>query len=54
VPATATSLDFKYTSGSFEGEHKYKIIFTDGTNTIEAAADGPAPTPGTIFLNICL
>lgn len=55
VPPGTTELSFLYVAGAFEGEHTYTISFTDGVNTVdEAAVDGPAPVPGTIFLNICL
>ena len=54
VPDGTTQFDLLYTPGSFEGEHSYVITFTDGVNIVEAAIDGPAPVPGTIFLNICL
>lgn len=49
VPMGTTTLDFNYTSGSFEEEHSYKISY----NGLVAAEDGPAPGTGTIFLNIC-
>ncbi len=56
VPAGTTTLTFTYTPGSFESEHTYTIDYDalDGSDPLEAAADGPAPAPGEIFLNICL
>jgi len=56
VPAGTTELVFTYTPGSFEGEHTYTIDYDamDGSDPLEAGADGPGPAPGEIFLNICL
>lgn len=56
VPAGTTDLVFTYTAGSFESEHTYTIDYDalDGSDPLEAAADGPSPTVGEIFLNICL
>ncbi|MEW7292313.1 hypothetical protein [Aquimarina sp. 2304DJ70-9] len=56
VPGGTTELVFTYTAGSFEDEHSYKINYDalDGSDPLEAAADGPGPAAGEIFLNICL
>jgi len=50
VPDGTTTLEFSYTGGNFEEEHKYTII---GPFGVEAASDGPSPNPGAIILNIC-
>jgi len=56
VPDGTTELLMTYTPGNFEGEHTYTIDYDplDGSDPIEAAADGPSPASGEIFLNICL
>jgi len=56
VPEGTTEFVLTYTPGSFEGEHTYTIDYEslDGSNELEAGADGPSPAPGEIFLNICL
>ncbi|MBQ4821462.1 hypothetical protein [Aquimarina sp. MMG016] len=56
VPDGTTQLVFTYTAGSFEDEHSYTIDYDalDGSDPLEAASDGPGPSAGEIFLNICL
>ncbi len=56
VPTGTTELLITYTPGNFEGEHTYTIDYDplDGSDPLEAAADGPGPASGEVFLNICL
>ncbi|KAA1245709.1 hypothetical protein [Aquimarina sp. RZ0] len=56
VPNGTTDLVFTYTAGNSEGDNSYSIEYNalDGSDPLEAAADGPSPTVGEIFLNICL
>ena len=56
VPMGTTDLMFTYTAGDSDDDNTYTIEFDplDGTDPLEAAADGPDPMTGEILLNICL